>query len=213
MNFAIPVETYIRLAGVTDHFNQEIGAHEQQHLRCVRMERNKSHTFAIASNKKIGAVYYFGKTEGVDGAMHLVIDEKLRKQCETEKPFNSSINIIGIPAIGIATGKTTFGYEHPGNIATFPAETPLADWRVWARHEQIAASSGAMHWYLPDMQALNAASPSGHVIFPEFIDTNKPVLLRDEMDANWCGFFMSNILNEKFEVIQAEPAELPKWWK
>lgn len=213
MNFEIEVATYIRLAGVTDFIRPEISENEKQHLRCVRLERNKGHTFALASNKKIGAVYYLGKTEGADGAIHMTVDAALLKQCATEKPFNSKIHIVGVPEIGVCSGKTTLGYSHPGNIGTFPQNSPLDTWREWARHDPIAASSGAMHWYLPDVQALNSASPSGHVLFPEFIDANKPVLLRDENDPNWCGFFMVNVLNEQGQPYQVEPAELPKWWK
>lgn len=211
MNFEIPVETYIRLSGVTNYIRESISDEERALIRCVRLEHKQGKTFAIASNRKVAAIYFLGDTTEADGAAHLNIDVKLLAQCETEKAFNSKLSVIALPELGIVSLKSTLGYS----VATagfFAAETPLAKWQTWVADEQPKASKGAMGWHMDDMCALNAASPSGFINFPEFIDAEKPVLLRDNDFPNFIAMFMANRLTDKGTVYTPEPATLPGWW-
>lgn len=210
MNFEIPVETYIRLCGITNYIREEIATEERGLLRCVRLEYKNGHSYAIASNRKIGAIYYFGATNEPDAAAHLNVDENLLKQCAMEKTFNSKLHVIALPELNIVTLKTTMGYQS-ANAGFFSLNTPLQNWQTWVPDLPVTATKGAMHWNLEDMVALNASSPSGRIAFPEFIDANKPVVLRDTKYPDWVGLFMANLINDKEQVYTTEPAELPKW--
>jgi hypothetical protein len=212
MNFEIPVETYIRLAGVTDYIRDSITDEERKLIRCVRLEHKGGKTFAIASNRKVAAIYFLGTTTEPDGATHLHIDKKLLTQCKTEKTFNSKLFVIAMPELNIVTLKTTMGYQ----LATagfFAAETPLAKWETWVSDEQSKVSIGAMGWHMDDMCALNSASPSGYINFPEFIDAEKPVVLRDPEFPDFMALFMANRITDQGAVYTCEPATLPTWWR
>jgi hypothetical protein len=211
MNFEIPVETYIRLSGVTNYIRESISDEERALIRCVRLEHKKGKTYAIASNRKVAAIYFLGATTEPDGATHLNIDEKLLTQCATEKPFGSKLFVIAMPELNIVSLKTTLGYQS-ATAGFFSAETPLAKWETWVADEQPTKSSGAMHWYMENFLALNAASPSGNIAFPEFIDAEKPVILRDTKHQDWVGLFMANCVDDKGKTYTVEPATLPAWW-
>lgn len=210
MNFEISVETFVRLAGVTKRIPDKVDENEAILLKCVRLERKDGELFALASNRRIAAIYYLGKSDGLDGAAHVVTDPAFVNQCETEKPFNSIIAVTVIPELQMASLKTTLGYNYPGNGAIFPVKTPLSDWRTWLP-PIITETKGAMAWNLDDMQSLNSASPSGEIAFPEFIDVGKPVVLRDIKTDNWVGLFMANRSDENGRMYAIEPAKLPTW--
>lgn len=213
MNFEIPVETFIRLAGVVKRRPDSTESDEHwQALQCVRLENAGGLRFALASNRKVAAIYMLGATQEPDGFVHVTIDKQLLKQCETEKAFNSSLFVTFIPELAIVSLKTTLGYNYPGNGGVFVKNQPLDKWRNWANTETVAASSGAMSWNVEDMIALNSASPSGHIAFPEFIDAEKPVALRDLKVAEWVGLFMANRITDAGKTYTVEPAELPEWW-
>lgn len=211
MNFEIPAETYIRLTHVPQHIREDIAEEERQLMRCVRLEHKDGHTYAVASNRRIAAIYYLGTTQEPDGSVHLHLDPALIAQCEIEKAFNSKLHIIALPELGIASLKTTMGFQ-VANAGFFSLVTPLQNWRTWSPTAIATATKGAMAWTMWDMEALNRSSPSGRIVFPEFIDANKPVMLRDMQFSNWAGLFMPNLANDKKEAYTAEPATIPEWW-
>lgn len=213
MNFEIPCETYIRLCGLTKQFSVRRTEEERASLRCVRLEIKNGARYAIAANGQIGAVYYLGQIDAADEFAHLNADETLIAQCEIEKQYNASLIVTAIQMLNVVTVASTFGYNYPGNVGSFPAATHLENWRTWAPSEPVTKSKGAMGWSLDQIEALNAASPSGRIAFPAFIDHNKPVILRDRKFDNWIGFFMPNAIDDiTGEVKAVEPAVLPEWW-
>ena len=212
MNFEIPVETYIRLAQVSNFIRKEFVSDEERALlKCVRLENSNGKAYAIASNRKIGAIYYLGAATE-NGAVHINVDDALLQQCEKEKMFNSKIHVVAIPDLGMVSIKTTLGFSMAGNIGFFSSATPLQRWREWVPPEPVKKTKGAMHWVTHDIEALNAASPSGRINFPEFVDATQPVILRDDKFENWLGVFMPNCIDEKGKVYAVEPATLPTWW-
>jgi hypothetical protein len=213
MNFILPVETYLRLAALPARFtSKSVTEEEKKLLQCVRLENKNGHAYAIATNRRIAAVFYLGATDQPDGAAHITIDKRLLAQCETEKAFNSQLFVTTIPMLNAISLKTTLGYVFPEAGGFFSDETPMKAWRTWVPKQEAAMSVGAMKWNLSDMMALNACSPSGDVVFPEFIDANQPVIIRDYKVDNWLAMFMSNILTEDGKVMLADPATLPTWW-
>lgn len=213
MQFQIPVDIFVRLAGVTKRMPNSVNEAEQQTLKCVRLEIKNGIRFAIASNRKIAAIYHLGDTDQPNGCVHIVTDDALIKQCETEKPYNSNLDVFVIPELQTVSLKTTLGYNFPGNGGIFPSFTPLDKWNEWVPKEPVKKANGAMAWTLDDMVALNSASPSGKINFPEIIDVNKPVVLRDREHGHWVGLFMSNMIDEETgKSVPTEPATLPDWW-
>ena len=218
MNFEISAEIFLRLGNVASVIPQrvldEIDDATLETIKCVRLEYLNGHYYALASNKKIAAIFYLGKTEQPNGVAHITNDAKLLKQCEAEKAFGSTLFISVVPELQIASVKTTLGYNYPGNAGLFPpAAAPLNSWTTWVPKTQPAASKGAMSWMLDSIEALNKASPSGCVVFPEFIDAMHAVVLRDRDTPNWCGLFMANAYNDQTKKVHTlEPATLPEWW-
>jgi hypothetical protein len=115
--------------------------------------------------------------------------------------------------LNIISLKTTLGFSMASNVGFFSEATPLQKWRTWVETQPITKTKGAMAWTTWDMEALNAAAPSGKIAFPEFIDANKPVILRDLDFDNWLGVFMPNRLDKNDRAYTVEPATLPSWWK
>lgn len=214
MNFTIPVETYLRLAGVPKIFSQSVSEEEREILRCVRLEHRNGSMFAIGTNRRVAAIYYLGKASEpmANGSVHVTLDPALIAQCEVEKPFNSKMHVVTIPEMQMVSLKTDMGYNYPGMAGKFPPKTALDDWNKWVV-EPASKSSGAMSWSVEDMTALNSASPSGHIVFPTHIDANKPIVVRDIKNDNWVGLFMGNRRDDDGNAYTAAPATIPEWLK
>ena len=58
-----------------------------------------------------------------------------------------------------------------------------------------------------DIETLWRVSPTGELVFPEVIDANKPVIVRDVNDDNWIGVFIPSIEGKRI----VKPATLPEW--
>jgi len=217
MNFEISAETFVRLACVPRLIPKRvldaIPDEDLKAIKCVRLEYRNGHYYAISTNKKTATIYYLGTTTNANAVVHVVVDDKLVKQCETEKPFNSVLSIISIPELQMTSIKTTLGYAFPGNAAIYPKRTPMDDWPNWVPKQPATASVGAMQWALDTLIALNKSSPSGKMIFPEFINAMEPVMIRDSEDANWLGVFMVNVIDERDMVKMVDGATLPDWWQ
>lgn len=212
MNFEIPAELYVRFSGVVKLMPINVSEDERLTLKCVRYERRAGHVYAIASNRKIAAIQYLGLTNEPDGVAHIIVDDALVKQCKSEIPHNSTLQIVCIPELQAGSAKTKFGYAFPGNACVFPAFTQLDKWSTWVPNKPLQASKKGMLWTLDLMEALNAASPSGRIIFPDVIDVSQPIMVRDKDDENWFGLFMGNCQKDTGEIYECEPTTLATWW-
>ncbi len=209
MKFTINCATFVRLASITAFFEPTTDEEIKAQLMCVRLENIKSNMFAVATNQKVAAVEYIGRTDQPDGVAHVVIDSKLVEQCRNEIPYDSFLEVITIPEIALASAKTMLGFAYQGNACIFPDNSIMNKWRGWATREIIKKNKGAMYLNVDHISALVAASPSGKIVFPEFIDVDKPVVLRDVKNPAWVGLFVGkpNPLDPP-----AAPAMLPEWW-
>ena len=118
------------------------------------------------------------------------------------------MTITAIPEIAISTLQSNSGFNMADCCYWWgETDTPLAEWNEWGT-EAAVTSQGAMYWDLNHIEALIKASPSSKVRFPEFIDVNKPVVLRDYYNQNWVGVFMARVSPTAPTI----PAELPEWW-
>lgn len=84
-----------------------------------------------------------------------------------------------------------------------------AMWRaIPERASQVKEAYGFLFFDTNNLTKLAACSPSGHIIFPKLIDTRQPVLLNDENEPNWMGFFMG--VNEQYSN-NLKPAIMQGW--
>lgn len=209
MKFKISCETYYRLSRILAYFDPKIDKEIHNKLHCIRLENVDGVVLAIATNQKIAVIEKIGHTNQPNGIAHLVVNEQLINQCKNEKAYNSILDVIVIPEIAVASATTMFGYNYPGNACIFPNNTPMDNWRDWAHKEDIEQSNGAMYWNLTYMLMLNESCPSGEIVFPAYIDIDKPVVLRDINNDSWVGLFMPADSLGKPEL---KPAILPQWW-
>jgi len=210
MDFAISCETFARLANVVKDF----GTNEpRQYLKSVYIEHKAGNAFAIATNSKIAAIEFLGQVAIGDGSVNVVADPVLIQQCRTEGQFNGVLTVSVNEVLKFATAKTALGFTYPGNAAIITDRTEFHDWRTWTPDKPVSKSKGAMFWNTENIALLGASSPSGRLLFPEFVDATKPVVIRDITDENWFGLFMPNRLAEGEVITYMEGAKLPEWFK
>jgi len=206
MNCEISCELYARMTAIPMLVAPD---DDRKYFKSVYIERENNELFAVVTNGKLVAIERIGASEGPDDRTAIAVDPVLIAQSRKEISFGSSLVIVANPALNYTTIKTTFGYQYPANaMVQLPAKNYFNTWREWAPDEIPTASAGAMYWNAASIAALATASPTGCICFPEFIDTNKPVVLRDIQSADWFGMFMPIPGNEGET---AEPATVPEW--
>lgn len=203
MQFTIPCEIYAKFA-------QLAVSAADKNWHCVRIEHKGGKKYAIASDRFNIVIYYLGTVNEPDGALHVVADQALINASVNEIAFKGNVEIVPVPELKIASAKTTFGFIYSGNPVMFDDATHLSRWREI--YEPAKKSRGAMFWNVDGIRQLAAASISGSIRFPEFIDAGKPVIVCDVIDPNWFGLFLPTRRdgNESYEV---EPATYPDWAK
>lgn len=205
--YNIKSSTLYRLASICNFFENSTSENLKLKINTVRLENKNGQSFAISTNQKIAAIEYLGFTHATDSSIHLKLSPELLQQLFMEATSNYMINIMTIPEIAISTLTSTSGFTLT-DCCYWWQDTPLADWRDWACEAPIA-SKGAMFWNLFHIESLIKSSPSGKIVFPEFIDYEKPITLRDRHNPEWVGLFIAE--PPKPDKIRI-PAELPEWW-
>lgn len=192
VDMTIPCDVFVRASKIT--FNVEFEA--------IRLENG----LVIATSGQLLTVENVG---GWLGVVNILPHPDLVKQCVEEAKYNGNVTIIYNEMLGYATAKTTFGYVHSGNLVS-TQENRLSRWRevVGQCVEPAPVSVGAMFWDASIVSKLATVAPSGGLLFEETIDVNRPVLMRDKNDPNWCAFFHAFPKGET-----AAPATCPNWIK
>lgn len=190
MDIKIPCETYARLASIPEQLDSD---DHRKYFNSIFIERHNSQIIAVVTNVRTAAIELIGASNGPDESFAIAINPMLKQQCITESAFSGEIHIISNPMLNYVSAKTGLGYSAPGNLAMpLPENNAFIDWRSWFPDELPSASSGNMYFVGEDILAITNASPSGALIFPENIDVSKPVVVRDEDNADWFGLFMPN---------------------
>ncbi len=205
--YIIKSSTLNRIASVCNFFESTTPEDLKTKINTVRLENKNGHSYAIASNQKIGSVEYLGITDKPNGAVHLVLSETLKQALIIESMIESFLTITVIPEVAISSLQSNSGWAL-NNCCYWWDDTPLADWRNWG-WEAAKKTKGAMYWNCHSVETLVKSSPSSQVIFPEFIDTDYPVVIRDWLNPNWAGVFFPKPVPP--EVVKV-PAQLPEWW-
>lgn len=204
--FKIKCETFLRLAGICEFFEPSVEDGIRDKINTVRIENHNGISLGIATNQKVAAVEYLGDTDQPDGVIHIKLTSELIEQCKLEVQFDSVLTIVTVPEMGISSIQTTFGFNVTDGCYWF-VDTELNNWREWGA-ANATASKGVMYWNLYQLEPLIKSAPSGKIIFPEFIDTNQPVTLRDHISPNWVGIFFP----KPSDAVITEQAALPDWW-
>ena len=198
-DFVIPCETYARLCKV--HHCEPLEPHEFDNT--IRLEDN----VAISSNRKIMVIEKLPIPN--KGIIHIKTDEVLAEQCEEAAKTKGFLTINYQPAMKYAIASLTTGYNHTENLAVTSEESnPWGDWRDLIADASAVENKGSMFWSMAEMIALNAASPTGSLIFPTHINADYPVLVRDVNSPDWLGLFMPSSTNRDYQ-----PASVPEWIK
>ncbi len=197
-NFVISCDTLVRLSNVLHNFPADV----DKSWNVVRIDNG----LAIATDRRFMAIENIGG--GATGVFHIVPDPALIEQCRTEAKFSSTLTITVNDALRYAVAKTSLGYVHPINVGAWVTPIELNRWRevVMMAKEPAKKSKGAMFWDADGIARLAAASPSGRVVFEQFIDTSRPTLVRDIHDYNWLGLFNPFDHKESYS-----PATMPGW--
>lgn len=201
MDFSIKCDVFNRLAQIT--------LRSQPELSCVRLEYKNGHYYAIATNQEIAAIQYLGQTNQPDSVAHVVNDSSIISQGQTEILYDSSLHIQYLPEFATATLMTTMGWQYQKNACIFPDSTPMDKWLEWFPDKIADKNKGVMYWDIDQIELLARSAPSGKLYFPQFIDINEPVIIRDRLCDTWCGLFVPK------PSVTEEPirkgAEKPTW--
>jgi len=212
MIYTISCEAFVRLATIA-RMPSTLAAH----MRCVMIEHKKGHTYAVATNKHIASVQYIGKTKEADGRVLVQCDDAMLEQCRSIAPYGGTLQITVMIDLQFASAQTSYGWVSQTNVALFPVGATQWDgWRSWTPDHTLEESHGAMFWEVEQIAALGAASPSGELVFPEYIDVRMPIVVRDVNDETWFGLFMGYQRGEDGtaeNMVTAVPATLPSWFK
>lgn len=206
-DYTIPCDVFARLTRVLAVESTQ----PTDWFRSVRIDNG----VAVATNRIIMAVENIS-ADNV-GIIHIIADPALIAQCASEAPFKSVLTISVNETLKYAVGKTTLGYVHPRNCVVWSDEPNDFDrWRsvVDLARQPVTASRGGMYWNAENIANLAASSPSGRLIFEEFIDCsgNRPTIIRDVNDYEWFGLFQPFGRNDLVGGAGSfNPATLPTW--
>ncbi len=182
----------------------------QQYLKSLYVERKGGKLIAVATNVKIAAIELVSNDcAGPDEHCFIAFDPVLIEQARKEAQFSSSIEFVVMRELGMTIAKTLYGYTHAGSVGVFPTdaklETPL--WRNWLPDELPKESYGHMQMQCEWLAMLANASPSKEIVFPTFIDTRAPCIVRDQTASNWIGLFFPMFGQDK----KPPKLRIPTW--
>lgn len=206
--YFVPSETLTRLSTVCSFFDASLREDTKSLINTIRLENLNGSAYAVVTNGQIAAIEYLGKTDNPDGVCHLKLSQSLLEMLKHPRIQTELLTITTIPEIAVSTLTCNELLSYP-DICYWFDETPLDGWRKWVNLDCPTASKGAMYWDTFQIEALIKASPSGGVVFPEFIDSTKPVLLRDSLKDNWAGVFIPDVSKGNSPL---KAAEIPEWW-
>ena len=208
MQITVPCDVFIRLAKVATAFEAE---RDTKYFNSVYFEAKDGKLIAISTNIKFASIEFLGKTDQADGSFNVACDPALITQCETEKQYKGTMQIVFMEALRYASVKTTFGYNYPGNAAVFTeTDNPAFErWRKWLPDKMPSERDSPMFVDAFNLAILAESSPSGAILFPEF--TSSVVIVRDAYLDNWIGAFLGAGNAPDGRLLKDIPVKIPDW--
>lgn len=171
------------------------------HLPFLKIEIKNSKGYLIGTDCTVGCVEYLGELDHADDSCYLKLNvDKIRDEAE----FGGTFTFETLPELAMGTVNATSG-QNCNDFIVWPDESPVDKWREWFKMSD--ESKGFIYCELPQLITLWEASPSGDVVFPEVINADDPVIVRDVNSDNWIGVFIP-VIDSKAIL---KPAILPEW--
>lgn len=203
MRFTISCKIFKRLSIICTNFTEDVTDEARSVLSCIRLENRKGKSLAIVGNQKIGVVEHIGLTTEPDGVVHLVVNDWVLGLNDMDM-----MEIVSLPDFKLGTIKTMLGLQYPGNACIYPEYTPLDKWYEWMPDEPLK-QRGPLFMNLNYIELLNKSSPSGKLQFPEIIDVEQNMVLRDINSPVWLGFFTPRPAPGTPKLLKNS---IPDWW-
>lgn len=196
MKITIPTDTFYRLSKAAVSYGAEI----RPHLACVRLEIKDGAIYAVASTSWIMAIEHVGITDQPDEHINIATSPMVMRAIEAAE----DVTFESWPSAGIAT--MSLYNATIGAVETMPDIEPM--FTRWFDFVAKASTKdkGFIYIEADKFRALIDSSPSGHIVFPAFIDNSRVIYLRDRYDENWLGLFLSGDKDK-----EAQPATIPEW--
>lgn len=196
---SLSCETFLRISRV----NADLPSDMHKSWSTLRFENG----CIIATDKSFMAIENFSTQQFAP--FHIIRDEALLAQCETEATFNGRMTIVVNEMLKFAVIKTSFGFQTTVNMLYTGEVDP--GWEKWRKvvdtcKEPATRTNGPMFWAMEGIQRLASSSPSGMIVFEELIDVNRPTLIRDVKDYYWLGVFHPTSMQDHYSA-----ASLPSW--
>lgn len=201
--YVLKADVLNRLFKICNFFDSAMTEDEKKVINTVRVEKRGGQIIAVATNRKIAVAEYCGETDEKDECIHLKITPTLLEQIRVAAKNDSITTIQTVPEIALSTLQTSCGLI-ASDICHWFDETPLNQWRTWFKESD--QTKGFMEWDIFHIETLIESSTSENIIFPEIIDSNRPVILRDRYNDNWMGVFIPS------PTEGVKPAKIPDWF-
>ena len=167
----------------------------------LKIEINSGRCYLIGSNDYVACVEYLGESDQSNDSCYITLTpEAVNKEADVAGSFTFET----LPELAMGSTFTTSGNIY-NDVIIWPDSCVLDKWREWFVMSDTA--EGFMYCNLFQIESLWHCSPSGEITFPEVINANEPVIVRDVNNANWLGVFIPAIDDKKL----IKPATLPEW--
>lgn len=173
-------------------------------LSYLKIEITDGKIYLIGTNEKFACVQYLGTTKDPEDSCYINNDKSLKEVVDKESGIAGSLTFDTIPELATGSVVDTLGQVYT-DFVYWPDESILNNWYNW--FELSTEQNGFLYFDIVDIETLWRVSPSGELVFPEVIDANKPVIIRDVNDNNWIGVFIPSIEGKRI----LKPATLPEW--
>jgi hypothetical protein len=173
-------------------------------LPFLKIEISQQRIYLIGTNDTVGCVQYIGDTKETEDSCYINIVDSFKEVVDNEAKIEGSLTFETLPELAMGSIIDTLGRVYTDFIS-WPDESTLDNWYNW--FELSTEQKGFLYCDLLDIQTLWQVSPTGELVFPEVINSDKPIIVRDVNNDNWVGVFIPNIEGKR--VIK--PATLPEW--
>lgn len=173
-------------------------------LELLKIEISEKHIYLIGSNGFVGCVQYMGDIDQPDDSCYLTVDDSFIKFIKDESKIDGLLTFETIPELAMGSIVDSLGQVYTDYIY-WPDESKLDNWYNW--FQLSTEQNGFLYCDLLDIQTLWQASPTGELVFPEVINSDEPIIVRDVNNENWIGAFIPAIEGKRV----LKPATLPEW--
>jgi hypothetical protein len=208
--YKISVDQFLRLASVISFFGSTVTEETKAKINAIRLENKNGRSVAVATNQKVASIENLGPTQAPNGVCHLKVNKDMIEAAKNAKDKLIFIVVTVIPEIALSSCEINGKHFH--DVALWLDSTPLDQWRSWVVPPP-SASSGIMCWDIIHLETLLQSSPSGKVVFPEFIDATKPVTIRDRhKHGEWIGVFLPHDRDLAGLIVdEIKSLKIPSW--